>query len=489
MSLNDLFVNMNLVIHLSFLAGWAILLLLVDLFIPKGKKYITAILTVLGLFITIALVVMRMGEPVSAFNGMVILDGFSAFLSIVLLITGVAAVMLAFDYLRRMGIEQGEYYVLLLFAVLGMMLMVSSTDLIMIFLALELLSIPLYILTGIAVPKAESEEGAMKYFILGAFATGFVLYGIALIYGATGTTELKAIVAGTGMMDFLMLLPIGAALLLIGFSFKVALVPFHMWTPDVYQGAPTSVTAFMAIGAKVAGFAALMRVFVLAFPSLSHYFTPVLWILAVLTMVLGNVIAISQTNIKRMLAYSSIANAGYIAMALVPYAEDKTAITAVASALFYLFSYAVTSFAAWAVVIALEHQAEGETESNGLLIKDYAGLGKKSPLLAAIMAVAMFSFAGVPPTLGFVGKFYLFRTVLEGGFIWLALIGVLTSLISAFYYLRVIVYMYMYDGEPVIRKETWLYLTAIAGGVGVLLLGIFANPIFSWATQAFLELI
>ena len=206
-------------------------------------------------------------------------------------------------------------------------------------------------------------------------------------------------------------------------------------------------------------------------------------------MILGNVIAISQTNIKRMLAYSSIAHAGYIAMALVPYGEEGVASQAVASAIFYLFSYAFTSFAAWAVVIALEHKSKDGSSNQGLLIKDYAGLAKKSPALAAIMAIAMLSFTGIPPTLGFVGKFYLFQTVIQGGFIWLALIGVLTSLISAFYYLRVIVYMYMYDGDPVIRKETWLYLTAFLGAIGIIVLGIFANPIFSWATQAVMQLI
>ena len=231
MSLNDLLVNLNLIIHLSFLAVWATALLLVDLFIPKGKKYITALLAGIGLLIAIVLIIVSINTPVSAFNGMVIVDGFAAFLSILLLITGIAAIMLAYDYLNRVEIEHSEYYVLLLFAILGMMLMVSSTDLIIIFLALELLSIPLYILTGIAVPNSDSEEGAIKYFILGAFATGFVLYGIALIYGATATTNLAEIAAGGLVMDFLFLLPIGAALLLIGFSFKVALVPFQMWTP------------------------------------------------------------------------------------------------------------------------------------------------------------------------------------------------------------------------------------------------------------------
>jgi NADH-quinone oxidoreductase subunit N len=282
----------------------------------------------------------------------------------------------------------------------------------------------------------------------------------------------------------LSLLLVGAALLLIGFGFKIAAVPFHMWTPDVYQGAPTAVTGFMAVGAKAGGFAALLRVFVLAFPALQEDLTPVIWVLAALTMILGNVVAIAQTNIKRMLAYSSIAHAGYILMALVPYGNSDVSADSVASALFYLVAYALTSFAAWSVVIALE-QAEGR----GLMLDDYAGLGRKYPALAAAMTVAMLSFTGVPPTLGFVGKIYLFRTVLEGGYVGLALIGVLTSLISAYYYLRVVVIMYMRDGEPQVRREPWLYYTALATAAATVLLAIFSGPLFNWASQAVLGLL
>jgi NADH-quinone oxidoreductase subunit N len=256
-----------------------------------------------------------------------------------------------------------------------------------------------------------------------------------------------------------------------------------MWTPDVYHGAPSAVTAFMAVGAKAAGFAALLRIFVLAFPAISGNLTPVLWALAALTMILGNFVAIAQKNIKRLLAYSSIAHAGYILMALVPYGQQKVSANTVASALFYLVAYAFTSFAAWAVVIALEQAGE-----RGLELDDYAGLGRKYPALAAVMAVAMLSFTGVPPTLGFIGKFYLFRTVVEGGYIGLAIIGVLTSLISAYYYLRVVVIMYMREGEPVVRQEPWLQVTAFAAALGVVLLSIFSTPLLYLATQAALKL-
>jgi NADH-quinone oxidoreductase subunit N len=338
----------------------------------------------------------------------------------------------------------------------------------------------LYVLAGFARPRTDSEEAAIKYFLLGAFASGFVVYGVAIVFGATGYTGLTDILQSiqSGSVD-MSLLAIGAALILVGLGFKVAAVPFHMWTPDVYQGAPSSVTAFMAVGAKVGGFAALMRIFVTSFGALAMDFTAVLWGLAALTMILGNVVAISQKNIKRMLAYSSIAQAGYILMALVPFGQKDVIVDAIAAALLYLIAYAFMSFAAWAVVITME-KAEGE----GLQLSDYAGLGRKYPVLAAIMTVSMLSFTGIPPTLGFIGKFYLFRSVIDGGFVWLAIIGVLTSLVSAYYYLRVVIYMYMQDGEPVAQRDNWVYLTAAVTGVGMIVLGIFSLPLLKWAYQA-----
>jgi len=360
--------------------------------------------------------------------------------------------------------------------------MAHAADLIIVFLALELLSIPLYVLSGFDPDRITSEEAALKYFLLGAFSTGFVIYGVALIYGATGSTNMSAILATLMQSEVNMtLLAIGTALVLIGLGFKVAAVPFHMWTPDVYQGAPTAIVAFMAVGAKAGGFAALLRLFFIALPQLDIDMTPILWGVAALTMILGNVVAIAQSNMKRLLAYSSIAHAGYILMALVPMEQEIVAQNAVASALFYLLAYGVTSFAAWAVVIALE-QAEGY----GLDLRDYAGLGRKYPIYAAAMAIAMFSFAGVPPTIGFVGKFYLFRTVLEGGFVWLAVIGVLTSVISAFYYLRVVIVMYMQDGEPTARTDPWLYLTAAGSAAAAILLIVFSEPLFHWASSSLL---
>jgi NADH-quinone oxidoreductase subunit N len=393
-------------------------------------------------------------------------------------------VALAYNYMRRLGLERGEYYVLLLFSIAGMMLMAQAGDLIIVFLALELLSIPLYVLAAFARPREESEEAGLKYFLLGAFSTGFVVYGIALVFGAAGSTSLKAIVtAATSGAANPLLLTIGSALILVGLGFKVAAVPFHMWTPDVYQGAPSAVTAFMAAGAKIAGFAALLRVFALAFPTLASDLTPILAVMAALTMIVGNLLAIAQTNIKRLLAYSSIAHAGYILMAFVPYGQSGVVATAVAAGLFYLVSYALTNFGAWAVVIALEKQ-----EGKGLEINDYAGLGRRHPALAAAMAIFMLSLTGVPPTLGFVGKFYLFRAAIQGQFYLLAVIGVLTSLISAYYYLRVVVTMYMRDGEPQTTSEPWLNLTWGTAAVLTVVVSLVPAPLFDWASQAVLKL-
>jgi NADH-quinone oxidoreductase subunit N len=476
-----LFENLKVILPQVVLVLWACALLLVDLTIPKDRKVWTAALAAFGLLVALGMTINQIGqEAAGAFGGMVIRDGFAIYLNVLFLFSGLVGIAVAYDYLRRIGIERGEYYTLLLFSITGMMLMAQAGDLIIVFLALELLSIPLYVLAGFARPRPDSEEAALKYFLLGAFSGGFLVYGVALVYGATGTTGLIGIIErlGVGAVD-VPLMVIGAALILVGLGFKVAAVPFHMWTPDVYQGAPSSVTAFMSVGAKAAGFSALLRIFIAAFPQLFPDMTMVIWVLAALTMFIGNVVAIAQSNIKRMLAYSSIAHAGYILMALVTYELEGVNANAVASALFYLVAYAFTSFGAWSVVIALE-KADGE----GLSMESFAGLGRKYPVMAAAMAIFMLSFTGVPPTLGFMGKFYLFRTVIEGGYIGLALIGVLTSLISAYYYLRVIVIMYMQDGEPEISKNFWLQFTAVGAALLTVILSLASGPLLNLAAQA-----
>jgi len=471
------------ILPLTLLTGWACVLLLIDLFIPRGRKGITASLAALGLTLALGFTLSQIGRAGSGFSNMVTLDGFSTFVNALLLVSGLFGVALAYGYLKRMNLERGEYYTLMLFSIVGMMLMAQAADLIMVFLALELLSLPLYVLAAFARPKAESEEAGIKYFLLGAFSAGFVVYGIALVYGATGTTSLSGIANFASSGTPSLLLTIGAALILVGFGFKVAAVPFHMWTPDVYQGAPTAVTAFMSSGAKIAGFAGLLRVFASAFPSLTLDMTPILIVLSALTMIVGNLVAISQSDIKRMLAYSSIAHAGYILMAFVPFGNPQVRADSVAAGLFYLVSYAVTNFGAWAVVIALE-----KSEGRGLNIADYAGLGRKYPAMAAAMTVFMLSLTGLPPTLGLVGKFYLFRAVMAGGYTGLALIGVITSLISAYYYLRVVVTMYMRDGEPIVEREPWLNLTWISAALITVVASLVPQWLFLLASTAMLRL-
>jgi NADH-quinone oxidoreductase subunit N len=480
MTQNDFYVLLPVIT----LTIWATLLLLVDLFIPRERKGLTALLAAIGLTLTLFISLSQFGQQATAFNNMVVLDGFSVFLTALFLLIGLLGVTVAYSYIKRMGLERGEYYALLLFSVIGMILMAQASDLIVTFIALELLSIPLYVLAAIAYPKTDSEEAGIKYFLLGSFATGFIVYGIALIFGATGTTSLAGIITAIGVQTAnLGLLLIGAGLLLVGFGFKVGAVPFHMWTPDVYQGTPTSVTAFMAAGAKVAGFAALLRVFALAFPLLAPQLAPVLIILSALSMLVGNLVAIAQTDIKRMLAYSSIAQAGYILMAFVPFGNANVQNLSISAALFYLVAYTLTSFGAWGITIALE-----KTDGQGLKIDDYAGLGRKHPLLAVAMTIFMLSLTGLPPTLGLVGKIYLFRAVMAGGYYYLAVLGVLTSLISAYYYLRVVVKMYMQDGDPQVTRETWLDLTIGAMAVLTVIVSFVPAPLFDWASRAVLAL-
>lgn len=456
---------------------WALFLLLADLWLSKHTPTWTPVLAVVGLLLALASSLFLGGNSLSGFGGFVVVDGFSSFLQPLFAATGILAIGLAFDYLKRLQINRGEYYPLILFSVSGMMLMASAGDLLMIFLSLELLSIPLYILASMAAPRLESEESGLKYFLLGTFASGFLLFGIAMVYGATTSTNLSVIVATVEAGTYNpTLMIVGSVLLLIGLGFKVAAVPFQSWTPDVYQGAPSPVSAFMSVGVKAAGFAALLRVFSLIFNQLSGTLTPVFWVIVALTMIVGNFVAVAQTNLKRMLAYSSIAHAGYLLMAFVPFGDAAARQNSIAAALFYLLAYGLASLGAWAVLIGLE----GEKYS-GNTLDDLAGLGKKSPLTAALMTVFMLSFTGIPLTLGFWGKFYLFRTAIEGGFIGLVVIGLLTSLVSAFYYLRVVVKMYFTDGDAAFHWNYWVSAVALFCGLAVL--------IFSFVPGWFFELV
>jgi NADH-quinone oxidoreductase subunit N len=376
-------------------------------------------------------------------------------------------------------IEFGEYYALILFATLGMMLMAAGVHLITIFLGLETMSISIYILAGMMREDKRSVEAALKYFLLGAFATGFLLYGIALIYGATGSLHLKDIAAYIASKNLLRnpMLLMSLVFLTIGFGFKIASVPFHMWTPDVYEGAPTSVTAFMATGVKAAAFSALVRVFFSALPAFRPDWTSIMWVICVATMTVGNIVAISQTNIKRMLAYSSIAHAGYILVAFVAGNDLGTS-----SILFYLMAYAFMNIGAFAVVILLGKKGEENT-----LINDYAGIGFKYPLLAASMTIFLLSMAGIPPLGGFMAKFYVFSAAVKSKFYWLAILGVLNSAVSVYYYLRVTVLMYFRESEREITGLQFSPASVVAlilAMIGTLYMGIFPANVLSLAQRS-----
>ena len=407
---------------------------------------------------------------------MVVVDNYGTFLNAIFLLTAFLTVLISVNYLRKANLDRGEYYYLLLFSICGMMLMGMANDLILIFLALELLSIPLYVLSGFARPREDSEESAMKYFLLGAFSSGFFVFGIAMIYGATGTTSLPVVVERSGIGGELGLA--GAVLILVGLSFKVAAVPFHMWTPDVYEGAPTSVTAFMSVGAKVAGFAALMRIFLYALPEISDAWVPALATIAALTLLVGNVVALAQHNIKRMLAYSSIAHAGFIMIGVVASGASGES-TGISAALFYMMAYLFTNLGVFAVVLVVERQ-----EGQGVMLEDYKGLARRKPLLAMVFAYFMLSLTGIPPSGGFSAKFSVFGAAIDSGLVWLAIVGVITSVVSGYFYLRPVFYAFMYDGEGEVTVHPASTVALAVAAAATILLGIFPGPLLDLAQEA-----
>lgn len=464
---------------------WGILVLVVDLFIPRERKGITAFLTAAGLVAALGSGLAFTNRAASqSFHDMVVRDQFSSFTGGMILISGLAVVGMAHEYLQRMKIEQSEFYALLMFSTAGMLLLVQASNLIVLFLSVELLSIPLYVMTGMARTRPQSEEAGIKYFILSTMSSGILFYGIALVYGGTGHTGLAGIVQMAAQPIHPLLFMIGASMILIGLAFKLAVVPFHMWAPDVYEGAPTPVTGWMAVAVKVAGLAALLRVLLTAFPLLADKLVPILIALAAITMLAGNMLALVQSNIKRLLAYSSITHVGYMLLAVISYANEKTMSDALTAVLFYLVSYAFTSYAAWAVASAVE--TEG---GRGLEINDYAGLGLKYPLMGIAMSVAMLSFTGIPPTLGFWGKLHVFRVAIDSGYVGLAVFGLLASLLSAYYYLRVIVVMYMKPGEPQAVRGGWTAVVAGIASLAVVLVALFPNSLIEWAAQALMKLL
>ena len=393
------------------------------------------------------------GEERVLFGGMLRLNSFSIFLDFLYLAVGLATLILSQGYLEKKGNEtRGEYPALILFAIIGMMLMTQANDLVMVFLGLELLSLSLYVLVGFLRHDIYSNESGLKYLLLGAFATGFFLFGAALTYGATGTTNFDGIALAIASGDILshVFLSLGIGLLLIGFAFKVALAPFHMWSPDVYQGAPTTVTGFLCTAPKAAGFGALMKVFMTAFPEVHDEWQTLFWIMAALTMTVGNISALVQSNVKRMLAFSSISHAGYLAMGVL--VLDSNSVGAI---LFYLAVYSAMNLGAFAII------AVAEREEQGVTFEDYRGLASRHPWLSAAIALFLISLAGFPPTAGFVAKYGLFSVVIAKGYIWLVIIAVLNTLVSVYYYLRLVVNMYMREEEEVLRPVTGIMVVGL----------------------------
>lgn len=475
-------VNLLVILPFVIVAGWGALLMLLDMFVPESWKRLSSWYTAVGLLLALVQTIGLWGYNGGTFtvageSPMIVVDNFATFLNITFILTGLLTILLGVNYLRDNNLDKPEFYILLLLSLSGMMLMGMANDLIMIFLALELLSIPLYIMSGLAWPRPESEESAMKYFLLGAFSSGIFVFGIALTYGATGTTALPGIVQAMGSASGLAMA--GVAMLLVGFAFKVAAAPFHMWTPDVYEGAPTAVTAYMSVGAKVGGFAAMIRVLVMGFPQLGESWVGAVAVLSALTLIVGNVVAIQQTNIKRMLAYSSIAHAGYILIAVAASAKSPDGVS---SALFYMLAYLFTNLGAFAIVIAREHRY-GE----GTALDDFKGLAKSSPLMALAMAYFMLSLTGIPPTGGFSGKFFVFRAAIEADLVWLAIIGVITSVVSGYYYLRVVYLMFMFDGDGQLVKRRALQTAVLLAVIGTVLLGFAPGPWFEMTREAALN--
>ncbi len=451
----------------------ALAVLLLDLVIKK--KEVLALISMAGVaFASLTL----FGPPGVTFGTMYIADGYSTFFKIIFFINVILTVLISIKYIAIERVNYGEYYSLILFSTIGMMIMASAGDLIVLYLGLELMALSTYVLAGFIRHDIKSNEAALKYFLLGAFSSAFLLYGISLIYGLTGTTDLKAIAAfisERGLTDNSSLL-LSVIFFIVAFGFKIAAAPFHMWAPDVYEGAPTSVTAFMSVGPKAAGFAVLGRVFMVAFVSVKVDWAMILIPLAILTMAIGNIVALSQTNIKRMLAYSSIAHAGYALLGIITANNDG-----LASMMNYLMIYAFMNIGAFAVIIML--RSEGFKGDN---ISDYEGLAKTHPLAALLMLIFMFSLTGIPPTAGFIGKLYIFMSAINAGYTWLVVVAVIFSAISAYFYLRIIMYMYMREPKTTVTLTTSfsngvaLAVTAVA----VLVIGIMPAQLLELAKAA-----
>jgi NADH-quinone oxidoreductase subunit N len=480
-NLNDLRLDYFAILPETITAVTGVVIMMVDAFSRNGARRANATLALIGLLLTLAAIVGLWNQPASSsFAGMIVNDHLRLFFSGIAVLSAIVAVLLALHFLKEESLPPGEFFSLLMFGTCGMLMLAAGGDLVTIFLGLEISSITSYVLAGYRRIDLRANESSLKYFLLGSFSTAFLLYGMTLIYGATGTTSVEGIrqAIATGQMPFPQLLLIGAAMMFIGFAFKIGSAPFHLWTPDVYEGAPTLVTAFMATGPKAAVFAAFLRVFASGFsaPSspagdnLQSTWITALAIIALVTMTVGNVIALNQRNIKRMLAYSSIAHAGY---ALVGFVTGKWEPVA-----FYMLTYTVMNLGAFAVIQLLARAGDEKTE-----IADYAGIGFETPTLSFLLAIFLLSLAGIPPTAGFMGKFYVFKEAWDGApaLRWLVVAAVVNSIISIYYYIYPLVMMFFRPApEKFVRPRVSapvavaLALTLIA----TFWLGILPNGVF-----------
>jgi NADH-quinone oxidoreductase subunit N len=455
------------------LTALALIILMADLFIKRKET-----IAFLSIVSVAAVAYTLLNSSGSTFGGMFIADGYSKFFKLIFLVNVLLTVLISVRYIVIENINFGEYYGLILFSTLGMMIMASAGDLIVLYLGLELMALSTYVLAGFIRHDIRSNEAAIKYFLLGAFSSAFLLYGMSMIYGLTGTTDLKAIATyiSTNGLEGNKTLLLSMILFTVAFGFKIAAVPFHMWAPDAYEGAPTSITAFMSVGPKAAGFAALGRVFMIALGTIKLEWSAVLIPLAILSMAIGNIVAIAQTNIKRMLAYSSIAHAGYALLGIIAANNEG-----LASMMNYLLIYAFMNIGAFAVIIMLRSEGfKGED------ITDYEGLAKTHPLPSALMLIFMFSLTGIPPTAGFIGKFYVFMSAINSGYAWLVVIAVIFSVISAYFYLRIVMYMYMREPKEEVRLSTspGIGLALTVTVVATLVIGVFPSFLIGLAKTA-----
>ena len=453
------------------------LLMVMDAIAERRGSPLYGNITIGALVAAIVASVTAYSDPGPAFSDMLMVDGFATFFRILVICVGILAVLSSYRYISRENAEPGEYHALILFSVMGQCVMVAANELIMIFIGLEISSIATYVLAGYLRDDKRNNEAALKYFLLGSFATAFFLYGVALIYGMTGSTNLSLIrTAVTGVSP--VFVAVSAALMLVGLLFKVSGAPFQIWAPDVYQGAPVPVSAFMSAGPKAAAFAILLRIFMTAFVSIGSGWEPLVWISALLSMTIGNFAALSQSNIKRLLAYSSIANAGYVLVAVTAQSSAGTS-----AAMFYLAAYAMMNVGAFAVVAHLSGKGEKHVS-----VDDFAGLATRQPMTAAMLTVFLLSLIGVPLTAGFFGKFYIFQAALQSHLVWLAILGLLNSAVAAYYYLRILVAMYMKEpGESLLNLEPLgpgLSAALLLPAAGTFILGIFPDLILNFAGKS-----